>query len=381
MAIINGTPNDDTLKGTASNDIISGGNGNDTIGGGDGHDIINGGDGHDTIGGGDGNDIINGGDGNDTINGGDDNDMVFGDAGNDTLKGGAGNDIVDGGIGDDTLDGGAEADLLTGGSGSDKFIYKKTNDSPYSPGDPNAPNRTWDIITDFQSSQGDTIDFSQIILTGPGPSQLTFTNTTTTDVAAGMNDATRAHTVWTSIGGAFLYADINGDGAADMKIQVSGVVADVNDAPVLDPTKTPAGAAVLEDAGAPVGAVGTLVSALVDFPGGGGHDNVTDVDTGAVTGIAITAADAANGSWFYSTNGGMTWSALGTPTAASARLLAADADNRLYFQPTANYDGAPAITFRAPRPVSMAGPPTRRSTAGPRRSRRRPTRRPSTCCR
>src|SRR6185312_6481613 len=37
-------------------------------------------------------------------------------------------------------------------------------------------------------------------------------------------------------------------------------VAAVNDAPVLDATKTPAGSAVLEDAGAPSGAVGTLVS-------------------------------------------------------------------------------------------------------------------------
>ena len=54
-------------------------------------------------------------------------------------------------------------------------------------------------------------------------------------------------------------------------------VAPNNDAPVLDNTKTPAGNAVAEDARAPSGAVGTLVSSLVDFTGGGGLDNVIDV--------------------------------------------------------------------------------------------------------
>ena len=82
--------------------------------------------------------------------------------------------------------------------------------------------------------------------------------------------------------------------------------------------------AVNEDAGAPVGAVGTLISALV-----GG---VSDVDSGAVQGIAITAADTANGSWWYSTDNGASWNALGSPSAASSQLLAADAGTRIYFR-------------------------------------------------
>ena len=84
----------------------------------------------------------------------------------------------------------------------------------------------------------------------------------------------------------------------------------------------------------------TLISDLV-----GG---VTDADSGAVKGIAVTAADATNGAWWYSINNGVSWSALGTPSAASARLLA-DAGTRLYFQPNANYNGAlaNAITFHA----------------------------------
>ena len=96
--------------------------------------------------------------------------------------------------------------------------------------------------------------------------------------------------------------------------------------------------------------MGTLVNTLVDFAVPAGPlDNVTDVDAGALLGIAVTAADTTNGSWFYSLNGGGAWTALGAVTNASARVLAADADNRLYFQPAANFNGtlATAITFRA----------------------------------
>ena len=71
------------------------------------------------------------------------------------------------------------------------------------------------------------------------------------------------------------------------------VVTAVNDAPVLDASKGPVLAALNEDAPAPVGAVGTLVSALVDFATPAGQvDNITDIDAGALLGIAVTAADA-----------------------------------------------------------------------------------------
>lgn len=124
----------------------------------------------------------------------------------------------------------------------------------------------------------------------------------------------------------------------------------VNDAPILNATPSPALTAVLEDATAPSGAIGTLVSALVDFAIPSGQlDNVTDVDAGAFLGIAITAADATNGIWFYSTSNGANWSALGTPSVSIARLLAADANTRIYFQPNTNFSGvlSSAITFRA----------------------------------
>ena len=113
----------------------------------------------------------------------------------------------------------------------------------------------------------------------------------------------------------------------------------INDAPIL--ANTDLTVAQTEDAGPPSGAVGSLVSTLT-----GG---VTDPDQGAVSGIAVTATSAANGTWWYSTDNGATWLAMGTVSGASARLLAADAQTRVYFQPTANFSGAVAssLTLRA----------------------------------
>ena len=106
------------------------------------------------------------------------------------------------------------------------------------------------------------------------------------------------------------------------------LVTSVNDAPVVNTSKSPALAGINEDAPAPIGAVGTLVSALVDFASPAGQvDNITDVDTGASLGIAITATNTTNGTWFYSTDGGANWQALGTVSTSNARLLAADAQH------------------------------------------------------
>src|SRR5262249_36496822 len=87
---------------------------------------------------------------------------------------------------------------------------------------------------------------------------------------------------------------------------------------------------------------GTLVSALV-------AGDVTDSDFGALSGIAVTAVDNTHGSWQYTINGGSTWLAFGSPSTASARLLAADANTRVRFVPSANWNGSVAsgITFRA----------------------------------
>ena len=124
-------------------------------------------------------------------------------------------------------------------------------------------------------------------------------------------------------------------------------VAEDADAPVLDASKTPVLNAENQGVGAPVGAVGTLVSSLVSLSGG--VNNVTDDDNGAVTGIALTNVDTVHGTWFYSTNGGTNWVAVGAVSNTSALLLAADANTRLYFQPSFLTVGTDtnAITFHA----------------------------------
>ena len=98
-------------------------------------------------------------------------------------------------------------------------------------------------------------------------------------------------------------------------------------------------AAMNED---PASNPGTLVSALIS-------GQVTDVDPGALTGIAVTAVDNTNGNWQYSTNGGSNWSNFNTPSATASRLLAANASTYVRFVSNANWNGTVAngLTFRA----------------------------------
>ena len=114
-----------------------------------------------------------------------------------------------------------------------------------------------------------------------------------------------------------------------------------NDAPVLADTALPA-VAFSEDAAVPFGVVGTLVSSLAT------SGNITDSDTNAVFGIAITATDTTRGDWYFFTSLTNRWVQF-TATASTARLLTGAGGGRLYFKPTANWNGtvASAFTFRA----------------------------------
>jgi ELWxxDGT repeat protein len=156
----------------------------------------------------------------------------------------------------------------------------------------------------------------------------------------------------------FLSAD---DGVHGRELWV--VTTTNNHAPTLDATKTPALTTIVEDAAAPVSAVGTLVSQLVDYATSvGGADNAADVDAAALLGIAVTVTSG-SGTWYYSINNGATWLAVGSVTADAALMLAADSLTRLYFKPNANFSGsiAAAITFRAwDRTAGVSG--TRMST-------------------
>ena len=141
---------------------------------------------------------------------------------------------------------------------------------------------------------------------------------------------------------------------SDGSLSVSGSKAmtgvATNSAPVLDATESPALPMVNEDPGAPSGAVGSLVSSLVDFTTpAGGLDNVTDSDNSPSLGIAVTAIDTSDLTCYYSLDNGTGWSLIGPVSSSSAFLLAADSNHRIYCQPGVNLNGtfSSAITFRA----------------------------------
>ncbi|MEP4681788.1 MAG: LamG-like jellyroll fold domain-containing protein [Rhodopirellula bahusiensis] len=135
----------------------------------------------------------------------------------------------------------------------------------------------------------------------------------------------------------------DGDGNS-VAITHDVTVTAVNDAPVLDNSGNLTLTNQTEDAGAPSGAVGTVITDLVSLGG-----NVTDADGSPQTGIAITSAATTNGTWLYTTDSGTNWIALGTVSDSSARVLEASSDTRIYFQSDSNFDGtvSDAITFRA----------------------------------
>ncbi|MFO1022533.1 MAG: hypothetical protein U0903_17820, partial [Planctomycetales bacterium] len=107
----------------------------------------------------------------------------------------------------------------------------------------------------------------------------------------------------------------------------------VNDAPVLNT----AGKYVLssikeEETNNP----GTLVSAIIASAGG---DPITDVDTGAVEGIAIHGINNSSGFWQYSLNNGSSWVDITNISATNALLLNSDAQTRIRFIPNESFNG------------------------------------------
>jgi VCBS repeat-containing protein len=119
-------------------------------------------------------------------------------------------------------------------------------------------------------------------------------------------------------------------------VALSETITAINDAPVTSGSATLA--AINEDAASPAGAtVGALFS--------GNFSDAADQVTGGSSpntfaGIAISSytADATKGAWQYSTNGGSTWTALGSATVSTAITLSAS--DMLRFVPTSNYNGA-----------------------------------------
>ncbi len=217
-----GGADNDTLEGGAGADWLDGGLGDDTVSyaGSDASVAVNlsrdtagnaAGAGHaagDTISGFENvvgskhNDDLRGDEGSNALSGGDGKDWISGDRGNDELRGGGGND---------RLIGGGGADTLWGEAGADLFAFVAATDST---------SGTRDLIKDFESSEGDRIDLSD--LTGFGDEESTFR------FIAGLTFSNRAGEVRyaqrTESGTAYtdVFGDADGNGAADFMVTLVG---------------------------------------------------------------------------------------------------------------------------------------------------------------
>ncbi|MDQ0463376.1 Ca2+-binding RTX toxin-like protein [Caulobacter ginsengisoli] len=280
----NGT---DDLDGAGDNDILSGGVGNDSLYGGSGNDQLDGGADNDTLNGGVGNDQLTGGTGIDALNGGDGNDSLDGGAGADAMNGGLGDDtfyvddssdtvaealnqgtdivratasftlsanienmvldgsanidgtgnglvnaitgntgdnVIDGQGGDDvlkglngndTLIGGTGGDILVGGAGADTFVVRQESVAQSHLG---PFTLEVDTLNDLIAAQGDRLDLSAIDAD----------STTAGDQAFHLVGAFTSHAgemTLTFAGGiTTLQLDVDGDGATDYRMRITGDV-------------------------------------------------------------------------------------------------------------------------------------------------------------
>jgi len=152
IADIEGTINDDILKGTNKSEIIQALQGKDIINSKGGNDFVYGGLGDDEIDGGRGNDNLFGASGNDYLEGGRHNDTLYGNEGNDLLVG------VKAKSG---KPGKGEIDVLVGGDGADTFVLGNKSKVYYVDGDATSSGEEdYALIKDFNLSQGDIIRLS-----------------------------------------------------------------------------------------------------------------------------------------------------------------------------------------------------------------------------
>jgi serralysin len=133
--------------------------------------------------------------------GGAGNDKLTGNDAANRLVGNAGSDTIAAGGGDDVLIGGAGKDVLSGGAGNDVFRYADRGDS--------AVGANRDLITDF--AEGDKIDLSAV--------------GATTFIGGDMfsNRAGQVRAVTLS-GQTIVEYDADGDGRADMQIELTGSI-------------------------------------------------------------------------------------------------------------------------------------------------------------
>jgi Ca2+-binding RTX toxin-like protein len=127
------------------------------------------------------------------------------------LAGLGGNDGLHGFEGDDIIDGGQGADFMSGGGGADQFLYRSVADARAS----GVTAFQVETIADFSGAEGDRIDLSLL----QGSDSFTFNG-------AGAFSG-RGHGEIRFADG-FVQVDANGDGTADMIIEMTGVAAMAN---------------------------------------------------------------------------------------------------------------------------------------------------------
>jgi hypothetical protein len=206
-----------------------------------------------------------------------------------------------------------------------------------------SPAQTW---TNFVSavSPGPTDESSQTVTFGASATnsslfsvQPVFVGTTLTFTPAANANGTSVVTVTGTDNGGI---DNGGVNTTVRTFQVT--LTPVNDAPVIDSAQSPVLTAINEgdtnSSGTRVADMITSVQPAV---------LITDVDTGALRGIAITVTDETNGTWQYSLNGGTDWTSVGAVSDSSALLLDDNTGTFLRFVPQAGFSGDSTVTFRA----------------------------------
>jgi Ca2+-binding RTX toxin-like protein len=141
-----------------------------------------------------------------SVYGGAANDIIAGGPSADAFVGGGGNDQLYGLGGNDWLEGGLGADMLRGGSGSDLFVYKSAAESTAA---------AMDHIVDFENMTDliklDLIDANTGLA---GDQAFTFIGQNAFSHTAGELRIEGSGSTW------FVQGDIDGDGLADLVIQV-----------------------------------------------------------------------------------------------------------------------------------------------------------------
>ena len=134
-----------------------------------------------------------------------------------------------------------------------------------------------------------------------------------------------------------------GESAFSEATETAGImVTAVNDAPVLDPSGNPVLTTISED---DIDNQGNTVQSIIDSVTP--LDMIADVDTGAVEGIAIIAANHSQGKWQFSTDGGSSWTDLGSPADTDGQRVLLRPGDKLRFVPDAKNADTASVTFRA----------------------------------